>query len=359
MGVNKLVYGGEVKFDLTSDTVTPSTLAQGVTAHNSKGEQIVGTMSPEGGSGGGIIDVTELPTENIDENAVYRVTETIQTEKTEIYAVVNGARLTLQNYLVAQGIPTVPNIYEVNELPEDMKVSDVQTFSELHVYILRSNGIGYLNVPAYGGIITAGLVTFQAMGFDKGSTDDIYAETETGVYTVLATYETVVSYFIRENGEWKRISANEQSKTVEITNNGEVTVFPDEGKTLSSVTVDVKTPRFGSLIDDALTELTEDDFRRDDGTFATVVKMYAFADCGKLIEATIPSSVDRIKSAAFIYCYNLKTVTIKRSHVTIDNNIFSNCNNLTTINVPWSEGKVPDAPWGATNATINYNYTGV
>jgi hypothetical protein len=26
--------------------------------------------------------------------------------------------------------------------------------------------------------------------------------------------------------------------------------------------------------------------------------------------------------------------------------------------VPWAEGAVANAPWGATNATINYNYTG-
>jgi hypothetical protein len=37
---------------------------------------------------------------------------------------------------------------------------------------------------------------------------------------------------------------------------------------------------------------------------------------------------------------------------------FSGCTSLTTINAPWAEGAVSGAPWGATNATINYNYTG-
>jgi hypothetical protein len=31
------------------------------------------------------------------------------------------------------------------------------------------------------------------------------------------------------------------------------------------------------------------------------------------------------------------------------------CTNLTEINVPWLEGEIPDAPWGADNAVINYN----
>lgn len=35
---------------------------------------------------------------------------------------------------------------------------------------------------------------------------------------------------------------------------------------------------------------------------------------------------------------------------------FTGCTNLLTINVPWGEGEVSGAPWGATNATINYNY---
>ena len=36
--------------------------------------------------------------------------------------------------------------------------------------------------------------------------------------------------------------------------------------------------------------------------------------------------------------------------------MFNNCLNLKTINVPWGENIFGGAPWGATNATINYNY---
>ena len=45
MGVNKVEANGETLVDLTNDTVTPETLAEGVTAHDASGEQIVGTMS--------------------------------------------------------------------------------------------------------------------------------------------------------------------------------------------------------------------------------------------------------------------------------------------------------------------------
>ena len=48
MAVNKVVINDEIKIDLTSDTVSPDTLSQGITAHDKSGNVIVGTM--EGGS---------------------------------------------------------------------------------------------------------------------------------------------------------------------------------------------------------------------------------------------------------------------------------------------------------------------
>ncbi len=43
--VNKVLLGDEVKLDLTGDSVTPSQLAKGATAHDKSGAQIVGTMT--------------------------------------------------------------------------------------------------------------------------------------------------------------------------------------------------------------------------------------------------------------------------------------------------------------------------
>lgn len=44
--INKVVLDGDVKIDLTEDTVTPQTLMRGVTAHSSSGQNITGTMTP-------------------------------------------------------------------------------------------------------------------------------------------------------------------------------------------------------------------------------------------------------------------------------------------------------------------------
>lgn len=70
----------------------------------------------------------------------------------------------------------------------------------------------------------------------------------------------------------------------------------------------------------------------------------------------IPSGVTSIGTGAFGDCASLTSITF-HSKPTIKSGIFTGCTNLLDIYVPWSEGEVANAPWGATNATIHYNYT--
>lgn len=75
-------------------------------------------------------------------------------------------------------------------------------------------------------------------------------------------------------------------------------------------------------------------------------------------ELKVPASVETLNQLAFYqYNGNVKTITFEGTPNTIANNAFQS-SSFTTINVPWAEGAVADAPWGATGATINYNYTG-
>ena len=50
MAVNKVTLGDQTLIDLTADSVTPDKLSKGITAHNMKGESIVGTMESSGGT---------------------------------------------------------------------------------------------------------------------------------------------------------------------------------------------------------------------------------------------------------------------------------------------------------------------
>lgn len=45
MAVNKVIYNGNTLVDMTGDTVTAETLAEGATAHAANGERVVGTMT--------------------------------------------------------------------------------------------------------------------------------------------------------------------------------------------------------------------------------------------------------------------------------------------------------------------------
>ena len=86
--------------------------------------------------------------------------------------------------------------------------------------------------------------------------------------------------------------------------------------------------------------------------------MYAFSNCPKLALTSLPSSVTDIENNAFDNCTSLTTLTFKGKPRNIRPKAFVMCGRLLTINVPWAAGEVANAPWGATNATINYNYTG-
>lgn len=89
----------------------------------------------------------------------------------------------------------------------------------------------------------------------------------------------------------------------------------------------------------------------------TVIDYESFRNCKALALTSLPASVVSIGSNAFRGCVGLSTLTFKGTPKTISADAFTDCTGLTVINVPWTEGAVSGAPWGATNATINYNYT--
>lgn len=84
---------------------------------------------------------------------------------------------------------------------------------------------------------------------------------------------------------------------------------------------------------------------------------YAFFNCVKMELDTIPQIVSSIGAYAFGNCTAITSITFKGTPATIVETAFYGDTNISVINVPWAEGAVAGAPWGATNATINYNVT--
>ena len=89
----------------------------------------------------------------------------------------------------------------------------------------------------------------------------------------------------------------------------------------------------------------------------TVLNQSVFSGCTSLQISVIPAQIETIQAWAFQNCTGLTQITFKGTPTSIHMNAFKGCSNLTVINVPWAEGEVANAPWGATNATINYNVT--
>jgi hypothetical protein len=198
MGLNKFITKkGRVLLDLTEDTVTPETLGKGVTAHDRSGEPIVGTM--EGGgecSGNHIIEVDELPTENIDETALYKVGDSYYKYRnvpfSDLILGFYGSVLVFSELAAAQGYE-----YSFNTIPtkttENIKVSDGQ--SNWHWYYVQDEN----DVLFYGdmeGTGTNAWLPCAAVGFGAfgGFVSDVSEVTGDGYYAL--GYAGFVNYIV-------------------------------------------------------------------------------------------------------------------------------------------------------------------
>lgn len=82
----------------------------------------------------------------------------------------------------------------------------------------------------------------------------------------------------------------------------------------------------------------------------------AFQGCKSSAVVTLPSTLQIVGKQAFAQC-ELSTVVFLGKPLSVDNSAFQINSALLNIYVPWAEGEVANAPWGATNATIHYNTT--
>ena len=89
----------------------------------------------------------------------------------------------------------------------------------------------------------------------------------------------------------------------------------------------------------------------------TSIGHLAFTGCTNLALTSLPEGLTSIGDESFSGCANLALTSLPEGLTSIGANAFFGCTNLTDIKVPWAEGAVSGAPWGATNATITYNYT--
>ena len=84
----------------------------------------------------------------------------------------------------------------------------------------------------------------------------------------------------------------------------------------------------------------------------------AFRQTTAITSLRLPAALSEVGSMAFSACTGLTEVTFTSTPAKLLSNTFGQCKNILTIRVPWSQDEIAGAPWGATNATILYDYTG-
>jgi len=84
---------------------------------------------------------------------------------------------------------------------------------------------------------------------------------------------------------------------------------------------------------------------------------YTFRGCG-MASVNMSDALTTVGGYAFASCAALGSVTFASTlaSTALGSSAFYQCENLLVINVPWSEDAVEGAPWGAVNATVNYDY---
>lgn len=151
---------------------------------------------------GGIVDVDELPTQDINENVIYRVSQNVFIN---VYIKDEDISGTVKECLAENGI-TGCSVFAkfVSSLPAGLTRSEIANGGRLTLYVVKDTGIAYCDLG--DGVITLGKYWFNRETFDHGWTVDVDAEHAVGVYCL---YELNHKYYIYKDGIWKEVADTE------------------------------------------------------------------------------------------------------------------------------------------------------
>ena len=169
---------------------------------------------------GDIVDVSELPTENIDEGKIYRVKKE---SEPEIWMYESSQGVLSLDSVLSQ-FNTVPHvsIYVVDTLPEVMEPSDLAT--SIHCYVLESTGVAYVNQVIGNGASTIVKTFGQYFGMgmqDAGWADSIdnipgdYVCSAGTYYAFVVRGKSSTTYGIPDEANNKTVMEHNGSEWVE------------------------------------------------------------------------------------------------------------------------------------------------
>lgn len=273
--------------------------------------------------------------EPIDENAVYRKSF----DECEVWLVADGKTQTYSEFFAAFGATVQAKYYLVDTLPDTME--KYQTIiSDTHVirnfYILKDTGIAYYSedgTKENAVTLTTGMtITDKGWVDDIDSIDNMDSEQE-GAYTTRSQY---IAFYTNSDGKWNE--------------------YQGDVKTAEEIKIEVR----------KTVEAFDEFFSYSSDVIQPIVIPEGVTDIGHTIiygdniwgieKITFPKSLMRLYKGAVRACPNLETVIFKGKPLNVNSQAFMDCNYIKNIYVPWAEGEVENAPWGAPiSAAIHYN----
>ncbi len=164
-------------------------------------------------SGALAVDVSELPTENIEDGKIYIVNKI---RSAEVYYHDEASYCSLTDLAKSQtGIQPEITYYVVKELPISPLSTDLEVFTTVHCYIYDDIAYVYGNTGSGDTWLPLSGVISQIAGItviDKGRTNNI--ATENGDVAIYVYYEEDQKAYLRSNNEWKKIGDNAEEKYI-------------------------------------------------------------------------------------------------------------------------------------------------
>ena len=367
MAVNKVILGDQTLIDLTADSVTPDKLFKGITAHNMKGESIVGTM--EGGS---------TPSEPSDNTAV-------------IFADYDGNLIdtwTWDEVATKTALPTPPAhtglIFEGwNWTLEDIKTDTTGQVITVGPYYHTESGLTEIDIhldevtgkTLYNLIDSPDVYNTTDWGDGTIGGGESHTYTDYGDYTIKlpagkSNYHLIYSlqggiighqgvgvvairlgnennFSINGFSYIKNITVSSSYLNLRIsqayTNLKQITI-PNgcnwSGNVLTTTYIAMpKSVSYNANV----TPRMDVSYEENKGKHfylpvnyggVTSIGNSAFYNCFSLQSITIPSNVTSIGNSSFYGCSSLQSITIPDNVTSIGNSAFSNCSSLQSINIP-------------------------
>lgn len=381
MGINKIVYGGVTKLDISNDTVTPSVLMEGYTAHDNTGASITGTAS--GGSEHGNVwqdangylhlddeSGIDLQTKSVSPNetaqsvtpdAGYYALDKVNvgaisstyvgsgiTQRSSSDLTVSGATVTTPSGYysasasksVASGTAGTPTATKGSVSNHSISVTPSVTNTTGYISGGTKNGTavtvsaselvsGTLDVNSSG---TKDVTNYASASIPKGTQGTPSFNRNNGTNSVTLT-PVVVNSAGYINGGTKTgtavtISASELvSGTKTITENGtgiDVTNY-------ASVDVDVPISSSGGELKAFIERTTATPTLPSD---LTKIANHAFNYYDTLALTELPSGITSIGTYAFQSCSALALTSLPSGLTTIEDYVFHGCSNLALASLP-------------------------